>query len=58
MWEATVWDGAGMAGGLTRVRQGGEQKALILADSKSSHHGGQESRQDGKGQTPTPVDDH
>lgn len=33
---ATVWDGevAGMAGGLAKVRQGGEQKVLILAGSR------------------------
>ena len=33
---ATVWDGEveGMAGGLAEIRQGGEQKVLILTDSK------------------------
>ena len=35
---ATVWDGevAGMAGGLAKIRQGGEQKVLILAGSKAA----------------------
>ena len=35
---ATVWDGgvAGMTGGLAKVRQGGERKVLILADSKAA----------------------
>ena len=35
---ATVWDGevAAMAGGLTKVRRDGEQKVLMLTDSKAA----------------------
>ena len=35
---ATVWDAevAGMEDGLTKVRRDGEQKVLILADSKAA----------------------
>ena len=48
------WRGSRHGGGLDRVRQGVEEKVLILADSKAAIAA---LKKAGKGQIPTPAKD-